>query len=89
MSTAGKVLTVLILLVMMGWIVMLSAVAQLNANWSERVAKQEKDLVQVDQRIAQNKTGITDATEHKRTVVRSPNPCPPADNQLSRSYPVP
>ncbi len=44
MSTAGKVLTVLILLVMVGWIVMLSAVTQLNVNWHTRIAKQEADL---------------------------------------------
>ena len=44
MSTAGKVLTVLILLAMVGWIVMISAVTQLNVNWQTRIAQQEKDL---------------------------------------------
>ena len=42
MSTAGKVLTVLILLVMVGWIIMLSAVTQLNVNWAQKVAAQQK-----------------------------------------------
>lgn len=43
MSTAGKVLTVLILLAMVGWIVVLSAVTQLNVNWQNRIAQGEKD----------------------------------------------
>ena len=50
MSTAGKVLTVLILLVMVGWIVMLSAVTQLNVNWHTRIAKQEADIVTFEAR---------------------------------------
>ena len=50
MSTAGKVLTVLVLLVMIGWIIMLSAVTQLNVNWEQRIAKQEDDLQKATER---------------------------------------
>jgi chromosome segregation ATPase len=44
MSTAGKVLTVLILLVMVVWLVMMSAVSQLNLNYAEKVKKQQDQL---------------------------------------------
>jgi len=47
MSTAGKVLTVLILLVMIVWLVVLSGVTQLNVNWEEKIAKQDKQLDQL------------------------------------------
>ena len=66
MSTAGKVLTVLILLVMMGWIVMLSAVTQLNANWTQRIAKAEKDLEAATAKIAAESTRIVDLTDQGR-----------------------
>ena len=42
MSTAGKVLVVLVLLVAPVWIVMVSTVAQLNKNAGEQVAKLEE-----------------------------------------------
>src|SRR4051794_38189895 len=41
MSTAGKVLTVLILLVMVVWIVMMSGVSQLNYNYAQKVDTQQ------------------------------------------------
>jgi chromosome segregation ATPase len=44
MSTAGKVLTVLILLVTVVWLVMMSAVTQLNVNWQEKIAAQQKSI---------------------------------------------
>jgi Na+-transporting methylmalonyl-CoA/oxaloacetate decarboxylase gamma subunit len=46
MSTAGKVLTVLILLVTVVWLVMMSAVTQLNVNWQEKITAQQKSLDQ-------------------------------------------
>ncbi len=67
MSTAGKVLTVLILLVMVGWIVMLSAVTQLNVNWHTRIAKQEKDLETATTRIAEANAQYLDFTEKTRS----------------------
>jgi len=47
MSTAGKVLTVLIMLVTVVWLVMMSAVTQLNVNWQQKIIAQEKNLEQV------------------------------------------
>jgi chromosome segregation ATPase len=44
MSTAGKVLTVLIMLVMVVWLVVMSAVTQLNVNWEEKIGKQQTQL---------------------------------------------
>ncbi len=67
MSTAGKVLTVLILLVMMAWIVMLSAVTQLNVNWQTRIAKVEADSNTAKTRSADNTAKYLDLTEKTRT----------------------
>ena len=44
MSTAGKVLVVLVTLSLMAWIVLFSAVAQFNTNWGMKLAKQDKDI---------------------------------------------
>ena len=66
MSTAGKVLTVLILLVMMAWIVMLSAVTQLNVNWHTQIAKQEADLDSAKTRATKANTEYLDLTEQTR-----------------------
>jgi hypothetical protein len=66
MSTAGKVLTVLILLVMVGWIVMMSAVAQLNHNWAEKVDKQEKEFVRIADEAATAKASYLALTEQAR-----------------------
>ena len=63
MSTAGKVLTVLILLVMMGWIVMISAVTQLNVNWETRIQKQDKDLETATNAVAKAIKDIDTFTE--------------------------
>jgi chromosome segregation ATPase len=59
MSTAGKVLVVLVALVMVGWIILFSMVGQLNSNWGEKVqawaqektkleAKQEQEAARLD-----------------------------------------
>jgi dTMP kinase len=66
MSTAGKVLTVLNLLVMVAWIVMLSAVTQLNVNWQQRIQKQEADLAKAEQAIADSNARYLDLTEQAR-----------------------
>ena len=66
MSTAGKVLTVLILLVMLGWVVMISAVTQLNVNWQERIAKQDKEFAAAEAALAKANQQITDFTESAR-----------------------
>jgi len=66
MSTAGKVLTVLVLLVMIGWIVMLSAVTQLNVNWQEQIGKQEKTLKETTDRVDVATKSVLDLTEATR-----------------------
>ncbi|HEX8199599.1 MAG TPA: hypothetical protein VF590_03870 [Isosphaeraceae bacterium] len=43
MSTAGKVLVVLVALVMVGWIILFSMVGQLNRNWGERIEALQKE----------------------------------------------
>lgn len=66
MSTAGKVLTVLVLLVMIGFVVMLSAVTQLNVNWQQRIAKQDKELEEATTRTVDATKAIIDLTESAR-----------------------
>jgi chromosome segregation ATPase len=44
MSTAGKVLTVIVTLSILFWISMFSVVTQLNKNWQERIRALTKDL---------------------------------------------
>lgn len=51
MSTAGKVLVVLVTLALMAWIVLFSAVAQLNANWGQKIVKQESELEDLQAKI--------------------------------------
>ena len=54
MSTAGKVLSVLILLVSLGWIFLAAGVAQLNRNGNERLAK-------LTEEVANTKAGLEKA----------------------------
>ncbi len=44
MSTPGKVLVVLILLTFVGWIVLSSAVTQLNKDWQHAINKLDQDI---------------------------------------------
>jgi chromosome segregation ATPase len=48
MSTAGKVLTVIVILAIIGWIFLFSKVADLNKNWGERIAKLTKDVEKLE-----------------------------------------
>lgn len=57
MSTAGKVLVVLVTLSLMAWIVLFSAVAQFNTNWGQKLLAQEKQISktrgEIEQALAQ------------------------------------
>ncbi|HEV3165121.1 MAG TPA: hypothetical protein VGZ22_13935 [Isosphaeraceae bacterium] len=44
MSTAGKVLSVIVILALFGWLCLMSMVARLNANWGQVVVAQDKKL---------------------------------------------
>jgi chromosome segregation ATPase len=68
MSTAGKVLTVLILLVMVAWLVMMSAVTQLNVNHAQKIQKQQKDLEKVTEDAEKATKSFLDLTEQARVV---------------------
>jgi chromosome segregation ATPase len=81
MSTAGKVLVVLVLLVVPVWIVLVSAVAQLNAEWTQELQKQQAQVTKLQQNVAANEQAImkmkddivvaqTTADEHA-TVLRA------------------
>ena len=67
MSTAGKVLTVLILLAMVAGMVMLSAVTQLNVNWSQKVARQEADITTAKDQATKSNADALDLTERTRS----------------------
>ena len=62
MSTAGKVLTVLSLLAMAGWLVMLSAVTQLNVNWQQRIIQTQTSLDDAEKRATESKAQALDLT---------------------------
>lgn len=66
MSTAGKVLTVLVLLVTVGWIVMLSAVEQLNENWEKKIEAQQQSIDQATEELAKAKDQVLSVTELAR-----------------------
>jgi chromosome segregation ATPase len=53
MSTAGKVLSVLVLLATIGWIVLAAGVAQLNRNGNAAMAKLQADLDKAEQGLRQ------------------------------------
>jgi len=58
MSTAGKVLIVLVLLVLPVWIILVSAVAELNSEWTQELAKQNKQIETLDADIKKNEAAI-------------------------------
>jgi cell division protein FtsB len=58
MSTAGKVLVVLVLLVLPVWIILVSAVAQLNMEWTRELAKQAKQVETLQADVAKNEGEI-------------------------------
>jgi len=60
MSTAGKVLVVLVLLVVPVWIVLVSAVARLNTVWTQELKKQEDLFDKLEKEVAANEVAIKD-----------------------------
>lgn len=52
MSTAGKVLVVLVLLLVVPWILMFSKVYDLNTNWGRRVQQLEQQYQQLSEQVA-------------------------------------
>ena len=58
MSTAGKVLSVLVLLASLAWIFLAAGVAQLNRNGSERLAKLEADVQKAQEGLEQARTDL-------------------------------
>jgi uncharacterized protein (DUF3084 family) len=59
MSTAGKVLTVLSVLMLVVWIVMISAVAQLNTNATQALEKVKSDIEKLKVDVAQTNDTAT------------------------------
>jgi chromosome segregation ATPase len=81
MSTAGKVLVVLILLVVPIWILLASTVAQLNTEWTQALAKRDQEITKLEKDVQDNERAILDlrdqialeqgAMESEQAVVRS------------------
>jgi hypothetical protein len=59
MSTPGKVLVVLVLLVLPVWIVLVSTVAQLNKNAGAQVATLQKSVENLENELATLRTNVT------------------------------
>lgn len=51
MSTAGKVLVVVVTLAIVVWVVLFAKVADLNANWGQHIAKLEGDVIKLDKQL--------------------------------------
>lgn len=66
MSTAGKVLTVLILLVMCVWLVIISGVSKLNATYGQKINAQQKQLDKLAIDVAKANNDIQSITEQAR-----------------------
>ncbi len=66
MSTFGKVLVVLNMLLVLGWIFLMAAVADMNANWGKKVnelrAQTEKTESEIPPQIEKIQQGRTEAT---------------------------
>ena len=58
MSTAGKVLSVLIFLATIGWIFLGAGVAQLNRSGNERLAKLEKQVEETRENLQKAEAGL-------------------------------
>jgi len=58
MSTAGKVLTGLVLLMLPIWIVLVSAVTQLNASWREVLRAEVEKVAKLEQSVLDNQKEI-------------------------------
>src|SRR4051794_848243 len=81
MSTAGKVLVVLVLLLLPVWIILVSTVATLNMEWTQALAKQKQQIATLESDVAKNQRAIADlqdkitleqlATEEQQTVLRA------------------
>jgi len=60
MSTAAKVLAVLVLLVVPVWIILMSAVAELNKSGGAQVASLKKDVERLDGEVAKLQKDVVD-----------------------------
>jgi len=60
MSTPGKVLVVLVLLLAPVWVIMVSSVAQLNKNGGEQVANLKKQVETLENEVAATRKQIVD-----------------------------
>jgi chromosome segregation ATPase len=60
MSTAGKILVVLVLLLAPVWLVLVSGVAELNRSGGEQVAKLKAQVAKLEQEIAATQRGIAE-----------------------------
>ncbi|WP_406698867.1 hypothetical protein V5E97_08275 [Singulisphaera sp. Ch08] len=81
MSTAGKVLVVLVLLLLPVWIILVSAVATLNMEWTQALAKQTQQIETLEGDVAKNQLAIAElqdqialeqlASEEQQAALRS------------------
>jgi len=81
MSTAGKVLVVLVLLLLPVWIILVSTVATLNMEWTQALAKQTTQVATLEGDVAKNTQAIADlqakisleqvTSEAEQTVLRA------------------
>jgi len=68
MSTAGKVLVVLVTLSLLAWVVLFSAVAQLNTNWGQTIQKSEAQVADLatKQEVAEGQVQKNQVATHQK-----------------------
>jgi chromosome segregation ATPase len=60
MSTAGKVVTVFVTLLLLVWVCLLSMVARRNSNWGEKIQKQDESITRLTEELAKTRNDIVD-----------------------------
>jgi outer membrane murein-binding lipoprotein Lpp len=72
MSTAGKVLTVLVMLVLIGWVILASGVSRVNTNYNTKLNNLQTQVEKLSAQVTQTQldvTSLTDQTAQVRTQI--------------------
>ncbi len=66
MSTAGKVLSVVVILALVGWTFLFAQIAQLNANWGQKIDQLTEQVKTLETDVAQTQRPLTPGSPRSR-----------------------